>query len=145
VNNKLFQQNSVQQSVVRWQAANRMVLAAISKAESMNVKVNVAVVDTAGVLVSFLRMSGAPLHSIDIAIDKAYTSVSFGVSTSKWKDLLAQNSSAVQVGIVNQPRFIGFGGGEPIFENDQLIGAIGVSGASESEDEAIAKHGLKNL
>ena len=34
---------------------------------------------------------------------------------------------------------------EPIFENDQLIGAIGVSGASESEDEAIAKHGLKNL
>jgi uncharacterized protein GlcG (DUF336 family) len=107
--------------------------------------VNVAVVDVSGVLVAFLRMPGAPLHSIEIAIDKAYTSASFGLATSKWQCALQEHSEAVRHGIVLRPRFVAFGGGLPILEHGLRIGGIGVSGGSEQQDEAIAQAGLKAI
>ncbi|OJV56164.1 MAG: hypothetical protein BGO36_10395, partial [Burkholderiales bacterium 68-10] len=109
------------------------------------VRVNVAVVDPAGVLAAFLRMPGAPLHSVDIAIDKAYTAASFGLPTARWPQALAEHSAAVREGIVLRPRFVAFGGGLPVLEDGQRIGGIGVSGGSEAQDEAIAHAGLDAL
>lgn len=114
-------------------------------AQDMGVRVNVAVVDASGVLAAFLRMPGAPLHSVEIAIDKAYTSASFGLATSQWTAALQQHSSAVREGIVRRPRFVAFGGGLPVIESGERIGGIGVSGATEEQDEAIASAGLKAL
>jgi uncharacterized protein GlcG (DUF336 family) len=70
---------STAQDVVHWEAAAAAIQAAARKAEEMGVKVNVAVVDPGGNLAGFLRMPGAFLHSIDIAIDKAYTAAGFGI------------------------------------------------------------------
>ncbi|MFZ3300380.1 MULTISPECIES: GlcG/HbpS family heme-binding protein [Sphingomonadaceae] len=107
--------------------------------------INIAVVDHAGILVGFIRQPGAPLHSIDIAIDKAYTAASFGLATGKWPDALQAHSPAVQDGLLRRPRFVAFGGGLPIEIDGQRLGGIGVSGGSEAQDELIAGAGLAAL
>jgi uncharacterized protein GlcG (DUF336 family) len=127
---------------INWPAAHQAVGAAVQAAQDHGVCINVAVVDVGGVLAAFLRMPGAPLHSVDIAIDKAYTAVSFGLATSQWQAALQQHSAAVREGLVRRPRFVGFGGGLPLIERGQRIGGIGVSGGSEQEDEACACAGL---
>lgn len=136
---------SVAFRTIDWHAAWTAIGAAVKAAEAMDVRVNVALVDASGVLAAFLRMPGAPLHSVEIAIDKAYTAVSFGLATSQWAAALQQHSPAVREGIVLRPRFVAFGGGLPVTENGQRIGGIGVSGGSEEQDEAIAYASLQVL
>lgn len=137
--------HSVVQATIAWQAAHAAAVQAVRHAQAMGLAVNVAVVDASGVLAAFLRMPGAPLHSVEIAIDKAYTAASFGLPTSQWHAELQTHSAAVREGIVRRPRFVAFGGGLPIVEAGQRIGGIGVSGASEAQDEAIAHAGLAAL
>jgi uncharacterized protein GlcG (DUF336 family) len=136
---------SVSMHSIDWRAAHEAAGAAVQAAQDMGALVNVAVVDASGVLAAFLRMPGAPLHSVDIAIDKAYTAVSFGLPTHQWADALQSHSAAVREGIVLRPRFVAFGGGLPIVEGAQRIGAIGVSGGSEAQDQRIAQAGLDAL
>ena len=136
---------SVNQAVISAEAAHACVGAAVKAAHAMGLCVNVAVLDASGVLAAFLRMPGAPLHSVEIAMDKAYTAVSFGLATSQWHTALQGHSPAVREGIVRRPRFVAFGGGLAIVDQGQRIGAIGVSGASEAQDEAIAQAGLNAL
>ena len=137
--------HAVSLGVIDWPSAQSAVVAAVNAATAMGVRVNVAVVDASGILAGFLRMPGAPLHSIDIAIDKAYTAVSFGLPTARWTEVLQSHSAAVREGLVQRPRFVAFGGGIPIVEGGQCIGAIGVSGGSEQQDEQIAHAGLVAL
>jgi len=137
--------HSVEARTIDWPAASRAAEAAAREAQQIGVRVNVAVVDACGNLAAFVRMPGAPLHSIEIAIDKAYTAVSFGLPTSRWSEALQSHSEAVRQGIVLRPRFIAFGGGLPITEDGQRIGGIGVSGGSEEQDGACAQAGLRSL
>ena len=137
--------HAVPQAVIDWPAAQAAAAAAVRAAASQGLRVNVALVDASGVLAGFLRMPGAPLHSVEIAIDKAYTAVSFGLATSRWTEVLRTHSAAVREGLLQRPRFVAFGGGLPIFEEGRLIGGIGVSGASEQQDEALARAGLAAL
>jgi uncharacterized protein GlcG (DUF336 family) len=136
---------SVGQRLIDVLAASDAVRASVAYAKALGTAVNMTVVDGSGVQVAFLRMPGAPLHSIDIAIDKAYTAASFGLATSQWHGALQEHSDAVREGIVRRPRFIAFGGGLPILEQGLRIGGIGVSGGSEEQDEAIAQAGLKAI
>lgn len=133
---------STPQEVVHWEAASAAVLAAARWAEEAGVRVNIAVVDAGGNLAAFLRMPGAFLHSIDIAIDKAYTAAGFGLPTGAWTEALATHSPAVRTGIPLRPRMVCFGGGLPILHDGRVIGGIGVSGGSEHEDEVCARAGL---
>jgi uncharacterized protein GlcG (DUF336 family) len=118
--------------------------AAVAHAEALGIRINVAVTDASGVLAGFLRMPGAFLHSIDIAIDKAYTAASFGFPTSQWPEILA-GDEALRLGLPLRPRLVIFGGGLPIVENGQRIGGIGVSGGSAEQDEDCARAGLAAL
>lgn len=136
---------SVIQKLIDWEAAAIAVKAAVAEAISIGVKINVAVVDSSGTLMAFLRMPNAPLHSIEIAMDKAYTAASFSLPTHLWQDVLQDHSPAVRDGLLRRARFVGFGGGLPILENGVLIGAIGVSGASEAQDQQCAQAGLHAL
>lgn len=133
---------SVATRCIAWRAAAVAAEAAAAHAEALGLRVNVAVVDAAGTLAAFLRMPGAPLHSVEIAIDKAYTASSFGLATARWTEVLAEHSPAVRQGLVQRPRFVAFGGGLPLLEAGVLIGAIGVSGGSEDEDALIAETGV---
>lgn len=136
---------SVAQQLIDWPAASAAARATVEAAQAQGLRINVAVVDRSGVLAAFLRMPGAPLHSVEIAIDKAYTAVSFGLATSRWTEALAGGSAAVREGITKRPRFVAFGGGVPIRVDGELIGGIGVSGASEEQDERCARAGLKSI
>lgn len=137
--------HSIAARLIDWSAAVRIVQAAAAHAQQLDIKVNIAVVDPGGNLAAFLRIPGAPLHSIDIAIDKAYTAASFGLPTDQWSQALSNHSEAVQRGIVLRPRFIAFGGGLPIVEAGERIGGVGVSGGTEQEDEQCARAGLAAL
>lgn len=137
--------HSVEARTIDWPAASRAAEAAAREAQRLGTRVNVAVVDSSGNLAAFVRMPGAPLHSIEIAIDKAYTAVSFGLPTGGWTEALQAHSGAVRQGIVLRPRFVAFGGGLPIVEREQRIGGIGVSGGSEDQDGACAQAGLRAL
>ena len=125
-------------------AAHNAVAHAIQHALKLKVNIAAAVVDRGGNLVSFLRTENGPFQSIRFAIDKAYTSASFSVATSKWDELLPKNT-ILRESIINRERFIAFGGGLPIIINEECIGAIGVSGASEEQDEACAQAGLEAI
>lgn len=136
---------SVPQRVITVEAAAAAVAAAVTHAATLGVHVNAAVVDGAGTLMAFLRMPGAFLHSVDIAIDKAYSAASFGMPTARWPAILA-GDEALRLGLPHRPRLVVFGGGLPINESNAdggaLIGGIGVSGASAEQDEACARAGL---
>jgi uncharacterized protein GlcG (DUF336 family) len=126
------------------EAAATAVQAAVRHAEANGWKINAAVVDRGGNLMAFLRQPGAFIHSIQIAIDKAYTSASFGFPTKAWMGAIGHDEG-MKLGFSAQPRLIVFGGGLPIPGEENWIGGIGVSGASETEDEACAKAGLAAL
>src|SRR5262245_11543795 len=130
------------QDVVHWEAAAAAVDAAVRHADKAKISINVAVVDAGGNLAAFLRMPGGFLHSIDIAIDKAYTAAGFGLPTSAWTEALRSHSQAVREGLPARPRMVCFGGGLPLRHEGRVIGGIGVSGGSEDQDEACARAGL---
>lgn len=136
----------VNQAQISWEAAAAATLAAVRHAETNGWRINVAVVDRGGNLMSFLRMSGAFIHSIDIAIDKAYTAASFGFPTKDWMAAIGHDDG-MKLGFSAQPRLIVFGGGLPIragaaADGREWCGGIGVSGALEAQDEECARAGL---
>jgi uncharacterized protein GlcG (DUF336 family) len=135
---------AVNEPQIHWRAAAEAVAAAVEEAAAQGIKINAAVVDRGGNLLAFQRMNGAFLHSIGIAIDKAYTSAGFGFPTGQWMDVI-RDVPQMREGIVHRDRLVIFGGGLPIVKDDQVIGAIGVSGGSEAQDEICAKAGLKAI
>ena len=132
---------AVTQQVVSAAAVSVALEAAIAHAERIGVRINVAVADSGGNLAGFLRMPGAFLQSIDIAIDKAYTAAGFGFSTKDWMQLIGHDEG-MKLGFSARPRLVVFGGGLPIRAGGVLIGGIGVSGASEAQDEECARAAL---
>ncbi|WP_018151427.1 GlcG/HbpS family heme-binding protein [Leeia oryzae] len=124
------------------ETANALVTAALARAQQDGLNVCVAVVDHAGHLLAFLRSAQAPLHSTDIAIDKAYTAVSFSRATHLWEPRLAEAGQMLKMGLANRPRFVGFGGGYPIMISGMAVGGIGVSGGTETQDMVCATFAL---
>ncbi len=107
----------------------------MKRASQLGIKINVAILDDGGQLVHFHRMDQAPILSIEIAQNKAYTAVAFGLPTHEWYPLI-QKEPPLREGIVHTPRLVIFGGGFPIKIEGDVIGGIGVSGGSTEEDIA---------
>ena len=126
------------------EAAQAAIRAAEAKAAEIGVPMVIAVVDESGVLKAFSRMDGAALLSVDIAQDKAYTAVSFGISTDAWFDFIKDDPPLMH-GIVKTPRLIVFGGGYPLTVDGAVIGGIGVSGGHYEQDMVVAKAGVAAL
>jgi glc operon protein GlcG len=125
--------------------ARRVMDAAIAKATEMDLEACIAVCDPAGHAVIAARMDGAPLLSVDIAANKAYTVVAFkGMPTHLWWGALKDDLSLVH-GLTKTDRFIIFGGGIPLKVKKKLVGAVGVSGGSAEQDQAIAEAGAAAL
>ena len=102
---------------------------------------NIAVVDAGANLVAFSRMDNAWLGSIDIAINKAFTSRAFDITT---KDLSKPSQPGEQffgIHVSNHGRVMIFAGGIPLKENAKVVGAIGVSGDSGEQDQTVAEAG----
>jgi uncharacterized protein GlcG (DUF336 family) len=126
------------------EAAADVLRGAADKARAMGVPMVIAVVDESGVLKAFDRMDGAPLLSVDIAKDKAYTAAAFSMPTHAWFDFIKDDPPLLH-GIVNTPRLIVFGGGYPIEIGGAVVGAVGVSGGHYTQDMEVAQAGLAAL
>ena len=136
--------NTIVEKTITRQASMEACLCAVQKAEELNIKINVSVVDNKGIEMAFLRMEESFIHSIEIAKDKAYTSASFGFPTEQWTTIF-KSMPHLEQGFSNRNRLIPFGGGLPIFENGVKVGAIGVSGGTEEEDIICAKHAINKI
>jgi len=121
--------------------ACKIIAAAEQKSEKIGQPMNIAVVDAGGNLVAHVRMDGAWIGSIDISINKAFTSRAFDIST---KDLAQHSQSGGQffgIHASNSGRIMIFAGGIPLKRDGKVVGAIGVSGGSGEQDHAIAEAG----
>ena len=123
------------------EAAVEAIRAAEAKAVEIGVPMCIAVVDESGVLKGFSRMDGAALLSVDIAQDKAYSAVSFGIPTHGWFDFIKDDPPLLH-GIIKTPRLTVFGGGYPIQIDGAVVGGIGVSGGHYEQDMVVAQAGL---
>jgi uncharacterized protein GlcG (DUF336 family) len=125
--------------------AKAVIAAAEQKAQEVGQPFVIAVVDDSGVLKAFSRMDGAPLLSVQVAQDKAYTAVGFGMPTHGWHDFIKDDPPLASGAPTGIDRLVIFGGGYPITVDDQVVGAIGVSGGHYSEDQQVAEAGLQAL
>lgn len=123
--------------------AQSILNAALRKAEDLDLKMNVAVVDAGANLKAFLRMDGAWLGSIDIAIKKARTARLFDMKTGEIGALSQPGGSLYNIEHSNDG-LITFPGGVPITsEAGEVIGAIGASGSTVENDHAVAEAGTE--
>ena len=113
-----------------------------AKASEIGVKAVVAVSNRGANPVLVQCMDDSYIASYDIALNKAYTSVALKMPTWKLSELAKPGASLYGIQFTNQGRIVIFGGGEPLCNREgEIIGAIGVSGGSESEDTALAAYG----
>jgi glc operon protein GlcG len=118
--------------------AQAVIQSAVAEAKRRNWKMNAAVVDSGGNLVAFQRMDGAMLASIQIAEHKARAAATFRRETKQFEDgiqLMHLNYLLAFDGIIASR------GGIPLIEQGMIIGAIGCSGGTDSQDEIVSKTG----
>jgi uncharacterized protein GlcG (DUF336 family) len=119
--------------------------AAFDKANQINTKMDIAIVDAGGNLKSFIRMDGAWLGSIDIAQKKARTARYFDMNTGEIGKLSQPGQPLYQIEVSNGG-LITFPGGIPLKAADgTVIGAIGVSGSTVENDHTVAQAGADAL
>jgi uncharacterized protein GlcG (DUF336 family) len=130
---------------VSTELAKAVIEAAEQKAAQMGHPFAIAIVDDSGVLKAFSRMDGAPLLSVQVAQDKAYTAVGFGMATETWHDFVKDDPPLAMGAAPGIDRLIVFGGGYPIKVGEAVVGGIGVSGGHYSQDMEVAQAGLSVL
>ena len=123
--------------------ARIIISAAEAKVSEVGQPMNIAVVDAGGTLISHVRMDGAWLGGIDISINKAFTARAFNIQTKDLGDNSQPNQQYYGIQASNNGRIVIFAGGIPLTRNGEVIGAIGVSGGSGEQDQAVAQAGAK--
>ena len=126
-------------SLARAQAA---ISAAIGEAEKRGWAVNIAVVDSGANLVAFARMDGAQLASVAVAEHKARAAASFRRATKVFEDAIQKSDNKY---VLTIDGVIASRGGIPLIEDGKLIGAIGCSGGTGSQDEAACTVGAATV
>jgi uncharacterized protein GlcG (DUF336 family) len=121
--------------------ARRIIAAAEAKAEEIGQPMNIAVVDSGGNLVAHVRMDKAWMGSVDISINKAWTSRAFDISTKDLAELSQSGDQFFGIHASNHGRVMIFAGGIPLKKGGQVVGGIGVSGGAGKQDHAVAEAG----
>ena len=128
---------------VTWKLALEIAQGAIEACAQRNVPISVAVVDRAGRVRIFIASDNPTPHSLELARRKAYTARTFRRSTLEWRD--SSEPGKEGFGQRQLADVIPLGGGYPINVGNDTIGAVGVSGNSQTGDEACAKAGVDKV
>jgi len=123
--------------------AKRAVDLIVEKASQMLKAVVVAVADSHGDLICLVRMDGAPVSSIRVATNKAWTAARERKPTKEIGEKVKHPEKGHDIAYFGDPQYVGWGGGIPVWKNDQVIGAVAVSGLSSNEDIALATLGVE--
>lgn len=127
--------------MITLEQAQAITTAAQQKAEEIGQPMNVAVLDAGRNLKTFIRMEGAWLGSIDIAIDKAFTAASFELQTADLAEQAQSGQPLFGIHTTNDARIVIFGGGIPLERDGEVVGAVGVSGGTPDQDQQVAEAG----
>jgi uncharacterized protein GlcG (DUF336 family) len=128
------------------QNAQDMIAKAKKKAEQMNVKVSIFVVDSSGIPVALARMDGADFHTVDVARAKAYTAIAYSKNT--WDLLTEMKNNPLDANALMQAgrgNVVFIGGGVLAKKDGEIVGAIGVSGAEVNQDHACGIEAVSQL
>lgn len=128
---------------IDYQDAKRILDAIVERAQQLQKAAVVAVADAHGELIAFARMDGAPISSIRVAANKAWTAARERKPTKDIGDKIRHPEKGFDIAFYGDRRFVGWGGGIPILKDGEVVGAIGVSGLSSAEDIALATLGLE--
>lgn len=112
----------------------------LGKAREQGVRAVTAVCDKGGNLLCLLRDDDAFIASIDVAVNKAFTSASLKMSTEQLSALAQPGGELYGIQFTNQGKIVVFGGGVPLYCGDELIGAFGVSGGTAEQDTMLARY-----
>ena len=123
--------------------ANRVVAAAVADAKKQNLPMAVAIVDTAGQLVAFVRMDNTQTGSIAVAQDKAISAATFRRPTKAFADAVAGGGAGLRILTLRGANAIE--GGVPLVIDGKIVGAIGVSGGTAEQDGVVAKAGIDGM
>ena len=123
--------------------AEKIMAAAIQEATRNSWTMAIAIVDTGGNLVAFQRMDNTQIGSVEVAIGKARTANNFKRPSKAFEDQVANGGIGLK--ILSLPGVVPVEGGEPILFQGKIIGGIGASGMSSSQDDQVAKAGLNAL
>ena len=125
--------------------SRRMIDAAVDAAEAISVAATIVVVDESGVLKAMLRMDGAPLVSVQTAINKAFAAAAIGMAPDAFYSAIKEDGAAV-ASFATRPGLALIAGGMPVHSDGRVAGAIGVAGAmTGEEDKRIAEAAVKSL
>ena len=127
--------------VIEYAEARRIVDLIVEKTAAMQKTVVVAVADSHGEIIALARMDGVALPSIQIAMNKAWTAARSGKPTDEIGEKVKHPERGHDIAYYGDPRFVGWGGGVPVFKDGQIVGAVAVSGLSSAEDADLAKLG----
>ncbi len=128
---------------IDYSEAKRAVDLIVEKASQMQQAAAIAVADAHGDLIYFVRMDGAPVSSIHIAMNKAWTAARERKPTKEIGDKVKHPEKGHDIVYYGDPKYVGWGGGLPISKNGEVVGAIAVSGLSSNEDIALATLGVE--
>jgi cob(I)alamin adenosyltransferase len=125
-----------------YETAAELVAAALRRARAIECPVSVAVVDGTRELVAFARLPGAPLFTAEVARAKAFTARSLGVPTHETATMTGPGQPLYMLESIGGGVITTIGGGLPVFDGEQLVGAVGVSGGTVEQDRDIAEHAV---
>jgi uncharacterized protein GlcG (DUF336 family) len=118
--------------------ARGLIAAGEKKAGELGIPYNIAVVDAGGGLIAHVRMDGAWLGSVDIAINKAWTARAFDMPTEKLAKMAQSGKPLFGIDSTNHEKVVIFGGGVPLKMGDAVVGALGASGGTVDQDLEVA-------
>lgn len=128
---------------IDYSEAARAVDLIVDKVLQMQKAVVVAVADPHGEVVCLARMDGAPVSSIRVAMNKAWTAARERKPTKEIGDKVKHPEKGHDIAYYGDPKYVGWGGGIPVWKNGQVVGAVAVSGLSSNEDVALATLGVE--
>ncbi|MGG1949458.1 heme-binding protein [Trinickia sp. NRRL B-1857] len=129
-------------ATISLEAAQELIAEARRACTARGFAATIAITDAGGHLRAFERSDSVPFLTVDVAIDKAWTAVSFGLSTHQWNQYMAEPAVAP---LAHHPRVTPVGGGMPIFHDGQLVGGIGISGGTSVQDHEAAEEALRRV
>jgi glc operon protein GlcG len=122
--------------------ARKVIDAIVEKVHEMGLAAVIAVADPHGELIAFARMDGAPISSIQIAKNKAWTAARERKPTKEIGEKARHPEKGFDIAYFGDPRFIGWPGGVPVWRDGQVAGSIAVSGLPSAEDVKLAEFGV---
>ena len=129
----------ITESTIEYAEARRAIDAICVEALKRGKAGVIAVCDAHGDLIAFARMDGAPLSSITIATNKAYSAARERKPSKEIGNAARHQEKGFDIAYFGDPRFTGWGGGVPVWKDNRVVGAIAVSGLPQTEDIELAE------